>query len=166
MTRVLLAAFALLALAMVTAPAPSAQVAADPLDLTTYLGPNGLTRDTNGDGIADSVAARVIVPANPTVEDSLAAANIAARLGFETSALTLPLVVRDSEVPQPAGLMAPVLVGRSNSFVRTLITRGDISLDALSPGQGLIAIVRSPLGGPAGLVVAGSDDKGTLTAGR
>ena len=60
--------------------------------------------------------------------------------------------------------MAPILVGRSNSIVRALVTRGDVSLDGLSAGQGLIAMVRSPLGGPAGLVVVGGDDKGTLAA--
>ena len=53
----------------------------------------GAVRDTNGDGLADSVAARVIVPADPAVEDVQAAANIAGRLGFETTALTLPIVM-------------------------------------------------------------------------
>src|SRR5947209_8626206 len=54
----------------------------------------GAVRDTNGDGLADSIAARVIVPAEPTVEDIQAAANIAGRLGFETTALTLPVVLK------------------------------------------------------------------------
>src|SRR5204862_4139840 len=54
----------------------------------------GAVRDTNGDGLADSVAARVILPAEPTVEDIQAAANIAGRLGFETTALSLPVVLK------------------------------------------------------------------------
>src|SRR5262245_66354626 len=62
----------------------------------------GAIRDTNGDGLADSVAARVIVPAEPAVEDVQGAANIAGRLGFETTALTLPLVVKAGGRGQPA----------------------------------------------------------------
>jgi len=61
-----------------------------------YALAGGAVRDTNGDGLADSVAARVIVPAEPAVEDIQAAANIAGRLGFETTALSLPIVWRTS----------------------------------------------------------------------
>jgi hypothetical protein len=73
----------------------------DTLDLASFFtGTNGLVRDTNGDRIADDVAARVIVAAAPSRDDSAAAANIAARLGFETSALSLPLVLRDNDVSE------------------------------------------------------------------
>lgn len=134
------------------------------LDLAAFFGARGLTRDTNGDGIADSVAARVIVPAAPALEDSAAAANIAARLGFETSALSLPLVIRDNAIAQAAAVEVPILVGRANTFVRKLADGGAVSLADLQPGQGLIAAVRAPLGGGDGLVLAGGDDKGTLAA--
>jgi hypothetical protein len=66
-----------------------ARAGREPLDLASFFGPRGLTRDGNGDGIADTVAARVIVPAIPALEDSTAAANVAGRLGFETSSLSL-----------------------------------------------------------------------------
>ena len=82
-------------------------------DVTT-----GAIRDTNGDGLADSVAARVIVPAEPAVEDVQGAANIAGRLGFETTALTLPIVIKSNEVAQPASIAVPILVGRSNPLVK------------------------------------------------
>ena len=124
----------------------------------------GAVRDTNGDGLADSVAARVIVPADPAVEDVQAAANIAGRLGFETTALTLPIVLRASEVAQPASVAVPILVGRGNAFVKTLIDRGAIDVKPLKPGQGLVAVVESPLGGGDGIVVVGGDDEGTLNA--
>lgn len=125
----------------------------------------GMVRDTNADGLADTVAARVIVPAKPAVEDVQAAANIAGRLGFETTALTLPIVLRDDEVPRPGEIAVPVLVGRENLFIKRLAERGAIDTKSLAKGQGLIALVRSPLGGPDGLVVVGGDDEGTATAG-
>jgi hypothetical protein len=135
---------------------------ADAVDLAAFFAARGMVRDGNGDGIADSVAARVIVPAAPSLEDSTAAANLAGRLGFETSALTLPLVVADGA--GTAGVDVPILVGRTNAITRRLVDRGDVSLASLSAGQGLIAAVRAPLGGGDGLVIAGGDDKGTLAA--
>ena len=133
--------------------------------LTAIVGPQSLTRDTNGDGLADTVAARVIVPASPTLGEVEAAANLAARLGYETTALTLPLVVRDDEVAQPASIGVPILVGRTNRFVQQLISTKKVDLGALKPGQGLIAAVAAPLGGGDGLVVVGGDDEGAVNAG-
>src|SRR5258705_5636512 len=133
--------------------------------LTAIVGPLALTGDTTGDGVADTVAARVIVPASPTLGEVEAATNLAARLGYETTALTLPLVVRDDEVAQPGSIGVPILVGRSNRFVQQLVSAKTVDLGALKPGQGLIAAVPAPLGGGDGLVVVGGDDEGTVNAG-
>jgi hypothetical protein len=126
----------------------------------------GAVRDTNGDGLADSVAARVIVPAEPTTEDVQAAASIAGRLGFETTALTLPIVVRAGDISQAASVALPILVGRTNPLTKTLIDRGAIDVKPLKPGQGLLAVVQAPFGGGDGIVVIGGDDEGTLNAGN
>jgi hypothetical protein len=133
--------------------------------LTALVGPSNLVRDTNGDSLADSVAARVIVPAAPALADVDVATNLAARLGYETTALSLPIVMRDSDVAQPAAVGVPILVGRTNRFVQQLVAARAIDISALKPGQGLIAAVPSPLGGGDGLVVVGGDDDGTLNAG-
>src|SRR5262245_10737696 len=133
--------------------------------LTALVGSHSLTRDTNGDNLPDVVAARVIVPAAAALADVEAATNLAARLGYETTALTLPLVLRDADVAQPASIGVPILVGRGNRFVRQLADAKAIDLSSLKPGQGLIAAVASPLGGGDGLVIVGGDDDGTLNAG-
>jgi hypothetical protein len=124
----------------------------------------GAVRDTNGDGLADSVAARIVLPADPAIEDIQAAANIAGRLGFETTALTLPVVLKAPDVSQPASIALPVIVGRGNQFIARLVERGAIDLKPLKAGQGLLAVVPSPLGGPDGIAIAGGDDEGTLNA--
>src|SRR5579864_2441047 len=49
--------------------------------------------DSNGDGIADFVNGKIVVPARPSAAENAAAANLAARLGFGTTGLTLPIVV-------------------------------------------------------------------------
>src|SRR5439155_21803191 len=136
-----------------------------PHSLTALVSANSLTRDTNGDSLADTVAARVIVPAAPTLADVEAATNLAARLGYETTALSLPIVIRDSDVVQPAAIAVPILVGRENRFVKRLVENSLVDVAGLKPGQGLIATVASPLGGGDGLLVVGGDDEGTLNAG-
>src|SRR5580704_155691 len=55
--------------------------------------------DTNGDGIADFINGKIVVPADPTAAENAAAANLAARLGFGSTGLTPPVVIpadRDS----------------------------------------------------------------------
>ena len=58
-----------------------------------------LLQDTNGDGIADAVCGHIIVPANPSAAENAAAANLAARIGYESSALTLPIVIQGAPRP-------------------------------------------------------------------
>ncbi|RPJ77401.1 MAG: hypothetical protein EHM24_00155 [Acidobacteria bacterium] len=157
---------ALAAFAVTDARQPPAQVKPARLAslATVYTGSGGAVRDTNGDNLPDSVLARVIVPAKPTPDDVEAAANIAARLGYETTAMSLPLVLRDDEVQAGSEVGLPILVGRENTFVKRLAERRVIDLAALQAGQGIVQAVSSPLGGADGIVVAGGDDAGTLVA--
>ena len=160
-----LACFAAIVLAAAAARRPADAQTAVPGGIADFFrSADGLVRDTNADGIADAVAARVILPAGPALEDVQAAAEIACRLGFETSALTLPVVLTDDDVARPAEIALPILVGRTNRFVRKLVAEGAADIRSLTKGQGLIARVRSPLGGGDGLVIAGADDEGTLAA--
>ena len=97
----------ILALVMIGAPLAPARAplarAADPPGIGGVFGvTGGAVRDTNGDGWPDAIAARVIVAGAPTAADVEAATNIAARLGFETMALTLPTVVRDTSFRKPS----------------------------------------------------------------
>src|SRR5260370_24000470 len=75
-------------------PEEKASLLEDPFRLGAIL------QDTNGDQIADMVCGHVIVSASPSAAENAAAANLAARLGYETSALTLPLGIQSS--PRPA----------------------------------------------------------------
>lgn len=159
--RRVLSVLALLSLAFtpsttrLTAQAPVVRGFDALFDLT-----NGIVRDTNGDGLADAIAARVIVPDTPSIEDMQVATNLAGRLGFETMAMTLPVVLRASD-PAAASAALPIFVGRTNPRVLELVQRGVIDLKPLEKGQGLLAMVA-----PLGVVVAGADDAGTLAAGN
>ena len=120
--------------------------------------------DTNGDGLADALTARIVVPAAAAAEDLESAANIAGRLGYETTALSFPLVTRDTDTDR-AGARLFILVGRQNTLVQDLAKRGAVNLKALQPGQGLVALVTAAIGDRAAIVIAGGDDAGTLAAG-
>jgi hypothetical protein len=79
-----------------------------------YLPSTGGVRDTNGDGWADDIIARIIVPSTPTAGDIEAATNLAGRFGFETMAATLPIVVKENEIA-PAKAAAIGFPARSTS---------------------------------------------------
>jgi len=57
--------------------------------------------DTNGDGIADSIQGKVVVPINSTAGQNAAAANMAARLAYGSTGLTPPLVVAGDPASGP-----------------------------------------------------------------
>ena len=64
--------------------------------LSEILKPGLALQDRNGDGAIDFVNARIALSDNPSAAELAAASDIAARLGFETSALNLPLRGDDS----------------------------------------------------------------------
>lgn len=85
-----LAVLALIALAPSrTAAQPPATP--PPLDLAALFDPGNLVLDENGDGVPDRLGAALVLAPEPTDAERAAAAEIAARLGFETMALDLPL---------------------------------------------------------------------------
>ena len=109
----------------------------------------GGLKDTNSDGLVDGVAARVILAADASAEDVQVATNLAARLGYETTALTLPIALRVTDVQTPASIGLPIVVGRTNPLIKALVDKGVLATKDLSAGQGVVAFVPSPLGGPA-----------------
>ncbi len=150
-----------------------------------------LLRDENGDGVPDRLGAAIVSADAPTLAERAAAAEIAARLGFETMALDLPMdrisasgggrlpdgrpspAVPDAaerrRVSAPNGVA--VLVGR-RALARAGLAPGDFGVGPLASGEGAVAVAR--VGGPAEpggprtwrVAVFGADDDGLLRAAR
>src|SRR5450759_4389001 len=59
--------------------------------LSELFKPGVVLQDRNGDGVVDFVDARIVLPEHPAPGELAAAADVAARLGFETSAMNLPV---------------------------------------------------------------------------
>src|SRR5580692_8946759 len=117
-------------------PAPANRVA-DPFATGWML------VDTNGDGIADFINGKVVVPADPTAAENAAAANLAARLGFESTGLTPPVVV---PADHDSGGGPRIFVGRA--------AVGNLKAFDLAPGEGGVFAVG------ANLALTGADDAG------
>ena len=99
--------------------------------------------DTNGDGIADSISGKVVVPASPSAADNAAAANLAARLAYGSTGLTPPLVIASDA---PAG---PCIEVRKDA------TEGEFEKE-----EGVVSQ------SPRGLLLSARDDAGLTVAGE
>ena len=96
--------------------------------------------------------------------DSLPAAHIAARLGLETTGITLPLTRIADKVRTPERESSPILVGRSNALIERLVKIGKARLDDLQPGEGAVQVVPKAFGNATATLVAGVDSAGTDAA--
>src|SRR5471030_1439453 len=93
-TQLLLLALALAAVCPLSgAGQPRAEAPTIPIALSEFFKPGIVFQDRNGDGAIDFVDARIVLPEQPSSGEIAAASDVAARLGFETSAMTLPLTV-------------------------------------------------------------------------
>ena len=134
-----------LSLAAVLAAAPAA---AQPESLAALYALGGAVSDTNGDGVADRLNARVVLPGSPSAAEVAIAADLAARLGFETLALDLPFPT-DAEMEIAVGDEALSRLGLSGM--------GD-----LSAGQGAVELHTA--GDSVVVAVRGGDDAGLAAA--
>ncbi len=90
---------------MIALPETARFFSTDPVD--------GALLDRNGDGVADDLRVRLVVGGVPTAEEWIALLTLAARLGVETSALTLPFAYDDPRMI-PADTI-PLAFGTTNS---------------------------------------------------
>ena len=119
--------------------------AALPQDLSSLFKVGFAVQDRNGDSFADFVNARFVLPASPTAGQIAAMANIASRVGLETTAMNIP-VDRSASGPGLA-----IVVGSP--------TGADAAV--LGPDEGL---VRFTPGEAPSLLVAGKTDAGAMAA--
>lgn len=122
--------------------------------LSQVFRPGPILQDRNEDGVVDHVQACIVLPEKACREEIAAASAVAARLGFETSALTLPLVKRDFELENLSSLPHPVVIGNTNRLVEE---NPWISEQLSLKGCGIIALVPPPYGGSPWVAVLGEE---------
>ncbi len=140
---------AMVGLSLVCAATPAAgQAGRVSLSALYRVGPDAALEDTNGDGVADRLRARIALGADPSAAEVAAAADIAARLGLETLALDLPL-------GGETGLA--IAVGR-DALAALGVTRDSFP----EPGRGVVEVVGSE-DDPV-IAVLGGDEAGLAAA--
>src|SRR5262249_11747057 len=147
----------LLLIVISTSIGRSAPADTNPLALSEFFRPGVIFQDRNGDGVVDYVTARVMLPEAPTAAEVAAAADVAARLGFETTAMNLPL----RGGPPPAGASdssdEPTIFIGAKSLARAGIAPDAIGVAPLKAGDGVVAAFARE-GKPAFAVLGGDDD--------
>jgi hypothetical protein len=133
-----------------SSPAPAA--------LSDFFKPGVVLQDTNGDGVIDFVDVRVVLAPHPSAGELSAAAGVAARLGFETSAMTVP-VVRGK--PDAAKQGAAVFVGAA-SLAGSGTTAAAIGAAPLGEGEGVVAAFG--IAGKPSVAIVGADGAGLAAA--
>jgi hypothetical protein len=163
---------------------PSLQPPAVLHDLRSLLDTGAVLQDRSGDGVVDFVDVRILLGPAPGGAEVAAAANLAARLGFETASMDLgltgPAQARGA-YPGPVILLGAGAVEAAGAFGGAESSGGGRAsgvtgsagqqagarelLAGLAPGQGVVAHL--PPGGAfpsGGVAVVGYDATGLLAA--
>ncbi len=158
------------------------------LDLSTLYSIDGGLGDSDNNLIPD----RSEVMISAFGEGTEGVIDLAARIGLESTGVSIPLVVSadsidattpprapegapsptpetDSDKERPEALPMLILVGAKHPVVERLIRDKKFELPALAPGEGLIQVVKNAFGGQPGqgkpaIVVAGGDARGVARA--
>ncbi|MDE2980497.1 MAG: M14 family metallopeptidase [Gemmatimonadota bacterium] len=128
-----------------------------PFHLATLFDLGHLLLDENGDGAPDRLGAALVLAPDPTDTERAAAAEITARLGFETMALDLP--IRRGARPGQVG----ILIGH-RAVEAAALSVADFSVDP-SALPATVATHTTPAG-DRWLAVLGGDDHALLGAAR
>src|SRR5258708_35264110 len=130
-----------------TAPAEAASLA-----LSDFVKPGIVWQDRNGDGAVDFVDARIVLPDAPTSGELAAAADVGARLGYETSAMNLP-------IGQESG--ASIFIG-AKSLPKTGVTVAALGATGLRAGDGFVGAFA--FDGKPAVAILGADEAGLTAA--
>jgi len=135
-----------------TAPRAHLTGESNPFTFSDFFAAGTVFQDRNGDGVVDFVDARIVLPEKPTAAESVAAADVAARLGYETTAMNLPLG-RETAFPVYVGAKALAASG---------VTLDAIGATGLKSGDGAVTLFAA--GGRPALAIIGGDDDGLTAA--
>ncbi len=140
---------------------PTAEKGSSGGGLEGIMAIGALLGDTSGDGVADVIRARLVVPSDGS--GLLSAAAACERLGFESAGMDFDLVVDEARF-QPGGDTFPVVIGRNNRWLPP-----EIAAAVPPPVRALpswAGVVRGRLHGADALFLFGSDPRAEAFAAR
>jgi len=123
-----------------------------------------IVQDRNKDEVPDFINVRIILPDTPSEAEIASAANIGARLGYETSALDLDFTGYDSEKREYYD-MPVILIGKGNKLLSFVGVKDQGGAGNLGPGQGDVSFFKENAKfRKGGIVLTGYDASGLLAA--
>ncbi len=131
--------------------------AKDNLDLSNLYTAEGLL---GGSPIPNRVDAVLV----PGMSGLTGLPELGARLGLESTGLTVPLVHPSGSIKNPESRPTMILAGKGNHLTDQLSEDGRIDLNAIETGGGLIQIVPDAFGSKSAIVITGGDDAGAERA--
>jgi len=128
-------------------------------DLSKVFDLGYILQDINDDSVVDFINTKILVPENASESQIACAANIAARLAYETSGIDLDLVNNLENVP--SSYPKPII---SISAFSNNISPNNHQKYSLAPGQGRIQFFKSDNYPQGVLSIRGADDTGLIAA--
>jgi hypothetical protein len=144
--------------------------------ISDFFRPGVVFQDRNADGVIDFVNARIVVAPQASAGDLSAAADVAARLGFETSAMDLPLTrlpapppgagqpdpPRTASTPDTRGSSKPTIFVGAAAFAGSGLSASAVGASGLKDGDGVVAAFGAA--GQPSVAIAGGDESGLTAA--
>lgn len=123
-----------------------------------------LFQDLNHDSVIDSISSTIILPESPSETEMTCAANIGARLGYETSALDFDILDIGPDIKEFYDIPVIIISSEYTFFTKNRIA-SLIRKIRLTPGQGAIVfMLPNDTFQKGGILVSGYDDSGLLAA--
>ena len=135
-------------------------------DLGNFLDVGYILQDYNEDSVIDAITVKVVVPEDPSKAEIACAANIAVRLGYETSGMDFDFIQEKSALSVSDTL--PVIAVSHTPYLSNHPYQEKRNVDQLNlaPGQGRIEFYSPEEYPNYGLItVRGADDTGLMAAG-
>ncbi|MCD6451949.1 MAG: hypothetical protein J7L64_06280 [Acidobacteria bacterium] len=140
--------------------ASSSEEGKAPLSLSSLYRIGNLLQDRNNDDVPDGINGVIVLPEKPSPAEIATGAEVALRLGFETTELDLPISATLDEGLR--GRKIPIIISPPNTLLSSLGVKEE--LEKLSPGEGMVRLLQSK--GKPFILIIGRDEEGLRRAGR
>ncbi|MFQ5742539.1 MAG: M14 family zinc carboxypeptidase, partial [Acidobacteriota bacterium] len=139
----------------IAAPAQESRAGPATLGIESIFSVGPILQDGNDDGLIDGVNAAIVLGPRPSSVEIEAAAEVAARLGFETSAMDLP-------IPAAADPARPAVLVGAAALERVGLAAADVGLAKIAADEGIVKLV-TRAGRPL-LILMGEGEEGLRAA--
>ena len=140
-------------------PRPGSE-AKEKLTLANLYTNDGLFGDADNNRIPD----RLDVLLSPAGQGTEGTVNLAARIGLESTGISIPVSVPPDRIGNPEEAPTLVLIGIAHPLVDKLVADKKFAKPPLEPGEGLLQVVRKAFGDKSAVIVTGADGAGLARA--